>query len=114
MLGQEAVNINVIVLSFTASLHTALRRKSKDWLALNQDNVSKWSDMSTCELLFQQTSTIKIQLSILKQQISMLLILVLQDRALKPLSHCRRANHYSTNADLSGLGRFFLFTQGFV
>jgi hypothetical protein len=28
--------------------HTALRRKSKDWLARNQNNVSKWSDMSTC------------------------------------------------------------------
>jgi hypothetical protein len=25
----------------------ALKRKSKDWLARNQNNVSKWSDMST-------------------------------------------------------------------
>ena len=33
--------------------HTALRRKSKDWLAQNQNNVSEWSDMSICELLFQ-------------------------------------------------------------
>ena len=33
--------------------HAALRRKSKDWLALNQNNVSKWSDMSTCRRLFQ-------------------------------------------------------------
>ena len=33
--------------------HTALRRKSKDWLARNQNNVSDWSDMSTCGLLFQ-------------------------------------------------------------
>jgi hypothetical protein len=33
--------------------HTALRRKSKDWLARNQNNVSKWSDMSTHRLLFQ-------------------------------------------------------------
>ena len=24
----------------------ALRRKSKDWLAWNQDNVSEWGDMS--------------------------------------------------------------------
>jgi hypothetical protein len=30
-----------------------LMSKSKDWLALNQDNVSEWSDMSTCGLLFQ-------------------------------------------------------------
>jgi hypothetical protein len=33
--------------------HAALRRKSKDWLALNQNNVSEWSDMSTCRQLFQ-------------------------------------------------------------
>jgi hypothetical protein len=26
--------------------HTALRRKSKEWLARNQDNVSEWDDMS--------------------------------------------------------------------
>ena len=33
--------------------HAALRRKSKDWLARNQNNVSKWCDMSTRGLLFQ-------------------------------------------------------------
>ena len=33
--------------------HAALRRKSKDWLAWNLNNVSKWSNMSTRELLFQ-------------------------------------------------------------
>jgi hypothetical protein len=33
--------------------HAALRRKNKDWLARNQNNVSKWSDMSTPGLLFQ-------------------------------------------------------------
>ena len=33
--------------------HAVLRRKSKDWLALNQDNVSEWSDMSIHRLLFQ-------------------------------------------------------------
>ena len=27
--------------------HAALRRKSIDWLARNQNNVSDWSDMST-------------------------------------------------------------------
>ena len=26
--------------------HTELRRKSKDWLARDQDNVPKWGDMS--------------------------------------------------------------------
>ena len=33
--------------------HAALRRKSKDWLSQNQDNVSEWSDMSISGLLFQ-------------------------------------------------------------
>jgi hypothetical protein len=33
--------------------HAVLRRKSKDWLAQNQNNVSEWSDMSTRRLLFQ-------------------------------------------------------------
>ena len=32
--------------------HAALRRKSKDWLARNQDNVSEWGDMSIRGLLF--------------------------------------------------------------
>jgi hypothetical protein len=46
--------------------HTALRRKSKDWLARNQDNVSKWGDRSIIHwLLFQWASAIKIQLSML-------------------------------------------------
>ena len=30
--------------------YAALRRKSKDWLARNQNNVSTWSDMSTLGL----------------------------------------------------------------
>jgi hypothetical protein len=34
--------------------HAALRRKSKDWLSRNQNNVSEWSDMSTRELLFHK------------------------------------------------------------
>jgi hypothetical protein len=33
--------------------HAALRRKSKDWLARNQDNVSEWGDMSILGMLFQ-------------------------------------------------------------
>ena len=28
--------------------HATLKRKSKDWLARNKNNVSEWSDMSTC------------------------------------------------------------------
>ena len=33
--------------------HVALKRKSKDWLTRNQNNVSEWKDMSTSGLLFQ-------------------------------------------------------------
>ena len=36
--------------------HAVLRRKSKDWLARNQDNVSEWGDMSISGLLFQGNS----------------------------------------------------------
>jgi hypothetical protein len=43
--------------------HAALRRKSKDWLVRNQNNVSEWNHMSTRGLLFQWASTIKFQLS---------------------------------------------------
>jgi hypothetical protein len=31
---------------FQTSNHAAIRRKSKDWLARNQENVSEWDDMS--------------------------------------------------------------------
>jgi hypothetical protein len=36
--------------------HTALRRKNKDWLGRNQDNVSEWGDMFIRRLLFQCAS----------------------------------------------------------
>jgi hypothetical protein len=38
-------------LVFVAS-HAALRRKSRDWLARNQNNVSEWGDVSIRGLLF--------------------------------------------------------------
>ena len=31
---------------FFSAKHAALRRKRKDWLARNQENVSEWDDMS--------------------------------------------------------------------
>ena len=39
--------------------HAKLRRKSKDWLAWNQDNVSEWSDMYIRGLLFPLANTMK-------------------------------------------------------
>ena len=45
--------------------HAALRSKSKDCLAQNQNNVYEWNGMSTHKLVCQQVSIIKIQLSML-------------------------------------------------
>jgi hypothetical protein len=45
--------------------HATLKRKSKDWLAWNQDNMSEWGDMCIRRLLFQWASTIQIHLSVL-------------------------------------------------
>jgi hypothetical protein len=45
-------NYKICVCCFSTK-HTALRRKNKDCLARNQNNVSKWSDMSVGGLLFQ-------------------------------------------------------------
>jgi hypothetical protein len=50
---------------YKMSKHRALRRKGKEWLALNQENVPEWCDMSIRGLLFQWASTMKIQLSML-------------------------------------------------
>jgi hypothetical protein len=60
----QTKNNKIDMCCFSAN-HAALRRKSKDWLAQNLDNVSEWSDMSTRGLLFQWAGTIKIQLSVL-------------------------------------------------
>ena len=42
-----------IVICCISAKHAALRRKSKDWLAQNQDNVSEWDVMSIHGLLCQ-------------------------------------------------------------
>jgi hypothetical protein len=58
--------IGTCICCFSAE-QAALRIKCKDWLPQNQDNVSEWSKMSVCGLLFQWAtcSTINIQLSVL-------------------------------------------------
>ena len=43
----QTKNYKIGICWFSAK-HAALRRKSKDWLARNQKNVSEWSDMSIC------------------------------------------------------------------
>jgi hypothetical protein len=42
-----------IYISCFSTKYAALRRKSQYWLSQNQDNVSKWRDMSISGLLFQ-------------------------------------------------------------
>jgi hypothetical protein len=37
----------------SSAKHAVLRRKSKDWLARNQDNASEWGDLSFRVLLLQ-------------------------------------------------------------
>ena len=47
----QTKDYNIDICCFSAK-HTALRRKSKDWLEWNRNNVSEWSDMSTRGVLF--------------------------------------------------------------
>ena len=48
----QAKDYTIGIYCFSAK-RTSIRRKSKDWLARNQDNVSEWGDMSIRGLLFQ-------------------------------------------------------------
>ena len=43
----QTIHYTIDVCCFSAN-HAALRSKSKNWLAQNQDNVSERSDMSMC------------------------------------------------------------------
>ena len=54
----QTKDYKICICCFSAK-HTALRSKSKDWLARNQDNVSEWNDIPTHRLLFQGASTLK-------------------------------------------------------
>ena len=57
----QTKDYKISICCFSAK-HTALRSKSKDWLAQNQDNKSGWTEMSTRRLW---ASIINIQLSVL-------------------------------------------------
>jgi hypothetical protein len=46
--SDQSKDYEIGICCFSAK-HATLRRKSKDWLARNQNNVSEWSDMSTRE-----------------------------------------------------------------
>ena len=51
-LSGQTKDYEIGICCFSAK-NAALRRKSKDWLARNQNNVFEWSDMSHCGLLFR-------------------------------------------------------------
>ena len=48
----QTKDYEISICCFSAK-HAALKRKSKDWLARNQNNVSPWGYMSIHGLLFQ-------------------------------------------------------------
>ena len=54
----QTKDYQLVVVAYNAK-HAELRRKSKDWLARNQDNMSEWSDMYIRGLLFPLANTIK-------------------------------------------------------
>jgi len=54
----QTKDYNICMCCFSAK-HAALRRKNKDWLSRNQNNVSEWGDMSIRRQLVQCASTIK-------------------------------------------------------
>ena len=57
----DRVEHNFIELVFAASPLNSSKENNKDRFAPSKDNVSEWSDMSTCRLSFHCTSTTKIQ-----------------------------------------------------
>jgi hypothetical protein len=50
--SDQTKDYKIDICCFSAK-HSALRNKSRVWLSRNQNNISEWSDMSTCGLLFQ-------------------------------------------------------------
>ena len=54
----QTKDYQIVCVAYNAK-HAELRRKSKDWLARNQDNVSEWSDMYIRGLLFPLADTMK-------------------------------------------------------
>ena len=76
-------NYEIGICCFSAK-HTALRKKSKDWLARNQDNVPEWGYMSIRGLLLQWARTMKIQLSLLVWYKADLIIISLKINLFSP------------------------------
>ena len=59
----QTKDYNIDICRFCAK-HATIRSKSKDWLALNQYNVSEWSDNVYPQTVVSET-TMKLQLILL-------------------------------------------------
>ena len=55
----------IICICCFSAMNALLRRKSKDGLAQNKNNISEWSDMCTVDCCFSDASSIKITLTLL-------------------------------------------------
>ena len=56
--SDQTKDYQLVFVAYNAK-HAELRRKSKDWLPRNQDNVSEWSDMYIRGLLFPLANTMQ-------------------------------------------------------
>ena len=64
LLSSQTKDYKISIGCFSAK-HAALKSKSKEWMAGNQDMCPEWSDMSTRGWLFQWASIKKIYLIVL-------------------------------------------------
>ena len=85
--SDQIKDYEICICCFSAK-HETLRRKKKDWLAWNQDNESAWGHMCIHGLLFQWTSTIKIQPIVLAWYKADLIIIIIISLKINLFSPC--------------------------
>ena len=108
--SQRLLNWYMLILRWARRI---IRRKSKHWLARNHNNVSEWSDISTCGLLFQWTSTIEIQLSMMVYYKADLIIISLKIKLFSPwygwkITELALNNNHSLTHPLSWVTYFLI------
>jgi hypothetical protein len=98
--------------------YTALRRKSKDWLVRNQNNVSEWSDMSIHGLSVYKLTIYVIHgiyFSIIIYTINVMLYQEIFSTKLEILRYFQREFRFSRNVSKTGIGlRFTIKTCSFT
>ena len=96
-------------------MHATIRRKNKDWIARNKDNVSEWSDMYTHGKLLQWAIIIKIQLSMVLRYTIDIIISSLKSNLFLPwhswnIAHLALHNNHSfTNSNNISISPFIQF-----